>query len=220
MNKHKQGVCKMKKPMTLIPTALLLTVVLSFTAAQDNAMSFFLTSNGPGDGANLGGLEGADAHCQSLAAAAGAGSRTWRAYLSVKGTNARDRIGNGPWHNAKGILIANNVDELHGDAANINKETALDENGNVIKGSGDSPNRHDILTGTRIDGTAFEDDEDHTCGNWTSNSDGSAHVGHHDRLRRGEPGSPWNDAHPSRGCSQDNLRSTGGDGLFYCFAAD
>ncbi len=210
----------MKRPMTLIPTALLLTVALSFTAAQDNAMSFFLTSNGPGDGANLGGLEGADAHCQSLAEAAGAGSRTWRAYLSVKGTNARDRIGNGPWHNAKGILIANNVDELHGDAANINKETALDESGNVIKGSGDSPNRHDILTGTRIDGTAFEDDEDHTCGDWTSNSDGSAHVGHHDRLRRGEPGSPWNDAHPSRGCSQDNLRSTGGDGLFYCFAAD
>lgn len=185
-------------------------------------MSFFLTSNGPGDGANLGGLDGADAHCQSLAAAVGAGSRTWRAYLSVKGQNAKDRIGNGPWYNAEGVLIARNVAELHSDAANINKETALDENGEVIKGSGDDPNRHDILTGTRIDGTAFEDDEDHTCSNWTSNADGSgsAHVGHHDRLRRGEPGSPWNDAHPSRGCSQDNLRSTGGDGLFYCFAAD
>lgn len=206
--------------MTLILAGFVLASALSLSMAQDNAMNFFLTSNGPGDGANLGGLEGADAHCQSLAAAAGAGSRTWRAYLSVKGTNARDRIGSGPWHNAKGVLIARNVDELHSDAANINKETALDENGNVILGTGDTVNRHDILTGTRIDGTAFEDDEDHTCGNWTSNSDGSAHVGHHDRLRRGEPGSPWNDAHPSRGCSQDNLRSTGGDGLFYCFAAD
>ncbi len=206
--------------MTLILTGFALATALSLSMAQDNAMSFFLTSNGPGDGANLGGLEGADAHCQSLAAAAGAGSRNWRAYLSVKGTSARDRIGSGPWHNAKGVLIARNVDELHSDAANINKETALDENGNVILGSGDSVNRHDILTGTRIDGTAFEDDEDHTCSNWTSNSEGSAHVGHHDRLRRGEPGSPWNDAHPSRGCSQENLRSTGGDGLFYCFAVD
>jgi hypothetical protein len=206
--------------MTLILTGIALVAALSLSVAQDNAMSFFLTSNGPGDGANLGGLEGADAHCQSLAAAAGAGSRTWRAYLSVKGTNARDRIGSGPWHNAKGVLIARSVDELHSDAANINKETALDENGNVILGSGDSVNRHDILTGTRIDGTAFEDDEDHSCSNWTSNSEGSAHVGHHDRLRRGEPGSPWNDAHPSRGCSQENLRSTGGDGLFYCFAVD
>ena len=206
--------------MTLILAGFVLASALSLSMAQDNAMNFFLTSNGPGDGANLGGLEGADAHCQSLAAAAGAGSRTWRAYLSVKGTNARDRIGSGPWHNAKGVLIARNVDELHSDAANINKETALDENGNVILGTGDTVNRHDILTGTRIDGTAFEDDEDHTCSNWTSNSEGSAHVGHHDRLRRGEPGSPWNDAHPSRGCSQENLRSTGGDGLFYCFAVD
>lgn len=191
------------------------------TIAQDNGMSFFLTSNGPGDGANLGGLAGADAHCQALAESAGAGGRTWRAYLSVPGENARDRIGNGPWHNAKGVLIASDVDDLHSDNANIDKETALDENGNVIKGTGDDPNRHDILTGTRIDGTSFDDGEDHTCSNWTSSSeDGSAHVGHHDRLRRGEPGSPWNDAHPSRGCSQENLRSTGGDGLFYCFAAD
>ncbi len=210
----------MKRIMTLILAGFVLAAALSLSMAQDNAMSFFLTSNGPGDGANLGGLDGADAHCQSLAAAAGAGSRTWRAYLSVKGTNARDRIGSGPWHNAKGVLIARNVDELHSDAANINKETALDENGNVILGSGDTVNRHDILTGTRIDGTAFEDDEDHTCSNWTSNSEGSAHVGHHDRLRRGEPGSPWNDAHPSRGCSQESLHSTGGDGLYYCFAVD
>lgn len=208
----------MKKIMQL--TGLVLATAFGLSMAQDNSMSFFLTSNGPGDGANLGGLEGADAHCQSLAAAAGAGSRTWRAYLSIKGHDAKDRIGDGPWYNAKGVLIARNVDELHSDAANINKETALDENGNVIKGTGDDPNRHDILTGTRIDGTAFEDDEDHTCSNWTSNSEGSAHVGHHDRLRRGEPGSPWNDAHPSRGCSQEDLRSTGGDGLFYCFAAD
>lgn len=210
----------MKKSTTLVLSGLTLAAAFSLSVAQDNAMSFFLTSNGPGDGANLGGLEGADVHCQSLAAAAGAGSRTWRAYLSVKGTNARDRIGSGPWYNAKGVLIANNVDELHSEAANINKQTALDENGNVILGSGDSVNRHDVLTGTRIDGTAFEDDEDHTCNNWTSNDEGSAHVGHHDRLRRGEPGSPWNDAHPSRGCSQENLRSTGGDGLFYCFAVD
>ncbi len=194
-------------------------IAAGISIAQDNEMSFFLTSAGPGKGADLGGLDGADAHCQALAEAAGSEGRTWRAYLSTDTINARDRIGDGPWHNAAGVLIAENVDDLHSDNANIDKETAIDENGNLVNGTGDSPNRHDILTGTRIDGTAFADGEDHTCSNWTSSSsDGSAHVGHHDRLTRGQPGSPWNDAHPSRGCSQADLQGTGGDGLFYCFA--
>jgi len=210
----------MKKPVTMVLAGLTLVIGLEMTIAQENSMSFFLTSNGPGNGADLGGLAGADAHCAALADAAGAGSRNWKAYLSTDSINARDRIGNGPWHNAEGTLIAANVDELHSDSANVNKETALDENGAVVNGSGDTPNRHDILTGSHADGTAFDDGEDHTCSLWSSSSDGSAHLGHHDRLSRGEPGSPWNDAHPSRGCSQDNLRSTGGDGLFYCFAAD
>ncbi len=206
----------MKKIIAMIVAALILCVQLN--AAQDNAMSFFLTSAGPGNGANLGGLEGADAHCQSLAESVGAGSRTWRAYLSIDSVNARDRIGNGPWLNANGDLIASSVDDLHSENANVNKETAVDENGAVVNGSGDNPNRHDILTGSRLDGTAFDDGDDHTCSNWTNSGEGSAHLGHHDRLSRGEPGSPWNDAHPSRGCSQENLRATGGDGLFYCFA--
>jgi hypothetical protein len=210
----------MKKILLVILVGLTLTTGFELTIAQENEMSFFLTSIGPGNGADLGGLAGADAHCAALADAAGAGSRTWKAYLSTDSINARDRIGNGPWHNAQGTLIAANMDELHSDSANVNKETALDENGAVINGSGDSPNRHDILTGSRSDGTTFDDSEDHTCSVWTSSSDGSAHLGHHDRLSRGEPGSPWNDAHPSRGCSQENLQSTGGDGLFYCFAAD
>ncbi|RLA32973.1 MAG: lectin [Gammaproteobacteria bacterium] len=210
----------MKKPVTMVLAGLTLVIGLEMTIAQENSMSFFLTSNGPGNGADLGGLAGADAHCAALADAAGAGSRNWKAYLSTDSINARDRIGNGPWHNAEGTLIAANVDQLHSDSANVNKETALDENGAVVNGSGDTPNRHDILTGSHADGTAFDDGEDHTCSLWSSSSDGSAHLGHHDRLSRGKPGSPWNDAHPSRGCSQDNLRSTGGDGLFYCFAAD
>jgi hypothetical protein len=208
----------MKKTNAILGALLVVAGGAQLTIAQDNAMSFFLTSAGPGKGANLGGLAGADAHCQSLAEAAGAGSRTWRAYLSTDTVNARDRIGSGPWHNANGDLIATDVDALHSDKANIDKETAVDENGNVVNGTGDSPNRHDILTGTRVDGTAFDDGEDHTCSNWTNSGEGSAHVGHHDRLARGEPGSPWNDAHPSRGCSQADLQGTGGDGLFYCFA--
>jgi hypothetical protein len=208
----------MKKTNAILGALLVVAGGAQLTIAQDNAMSFFLTSAGPGQGANLGGLAGADAHCQSLAEAAGAGSRTWRAYLSTDTVNARDRIGSGPWHNANGDLIATDVDALHSDKANIDKETAVDENGNVVNGTGDSPNRHDILTGTRVDGTAFDDGEDHTCSNWTNSGEGSAHVGHHDRLARGEPGSPWNDAHPSRGCSQADLQGTGGDGLFYCFA--
>lgn len=210
----------MKRIISVLFAGLILAAGFELTVAQENGMSFFLTSNGPGNGADLGGLAGADAHCAGLADAAGAGSRTWMAYLSTDTVNARDRIGTGPWYNAHGTLIATDVDDLHSESANVNKETAVDENGVVIKGTGDSPNRHDILTGSRVDGTAFNDGEDHTCSLWTSSSDGSAHVGHHDRLSRGNPGSPWNDAHPSRGCSQANLQSTGGDGLFYCFATD
>jgi len=210
----------MKRMISVLFAGLILAAGFELTVAQESSMSFFLTSNGPGNGADLGGLAGADAHCAELADAADAGSRTWRAYLSTDTVNARDRIGTGPWYNAHGTLIATDVDDLHSESANVNRETAVDENGVVIKGTGDSPNRHDILTGSRLDGTAFNDGEDHTCGLWTSSSDGSAHVGHHDRLSRGNPGSPWNDAHPSRGCSQANLQSTGGDGLFYCFATD
>ena len=194
-------------------------------AQDDSPMGFFITSNGPGNGADLGGLAGADAHCQDLAAAVGAGNRTWRAYLSAQATNdqpavnARDRIGPGPWHNALGVIVANNVDELHGDN-NVNKQTALDENGNVVNGRGDSPNRHDILTGSQLDGTVVPGNSDSTCSNWTSSGSGSAMVGHHDRTGGGGNPTSWNSAHGSRGCSQSNLRGTGGDGLFYCFAAD
>lgn len=208
--------------------------VLAFGAsalvqAQQSAMSFFITSVGLGKGGDLGGLEGADRHCQSLAQAAGAGSKTWRAYLStqavggVQSVNARDRIGNGPWQNAKGVVIAKNVDDLHGDP-NINKETALNENGGVVNASGDTPNTHDILTGSQSDGTAFAADKDMTCKSWTSSTQGTAMLGHHNR--RGIPDTPantsWNSAHGSRGpeggCSQSDLRSTGGAGLLYCFA--
>lgn len=200
-------------------------------AAQDDPqpeLGFFITSEGPGNGGDLGGLEGADAHCQALAEAAGAGHRQWRAYLSTQASggrpavNARDRIGEGPWANANGDIIGASVDDLHYNNANIDYEHALDENGNRVNSgaNGDSPNRHDILTGTRLDGTAFGPGEDRTCSNWTSSGEGSAMVGHHDRYRRTTHGSPWNEAHPSRGCSQEALVGTGGDGLFYCFAAD
>jgi hypothetical protein len=192
--------------------------------AEERPMGFFVTSAGVGRGGDLGGLAGADAHCQKLAAAAGAGSRTWRAYLSTeeadkRGVFARSRIGNGPWYNAKGILIGANLTDLHLFNKTITLETALDENGNSIKGRYDKPNEHDILTGTQDDGTAFFPDEaDHTCNNWTSSSAGSAQVGHHDRHGGGN--TSWNSAHPSRGCSQEDLRRTGGNGYFYCFAAD
>jgi hypothetical protein len=194
-------------------------------------MTFFLTSTGPGKGADLGGLEGADRHCQALAQAAGAGGRTWRAYLSTQAVgstpavNARDRIGRGPWQNAKGVVIATDVDALHG-TNNLTKQTALTEKGEVVNGRGDTPNRHDILTGSTPDGRAFPPGEDRTCSNWTSSTQGAAMVGHHDRmgLRDDEASRSWNASHPSRGpdggCSQVDLRSTGGDGLFYCFAAD
>jgi hypothetical protein len=196
--------------------------------AQQQDMTFFLTSAGPGNGANLGGLEGADAYCQQLADAVGAGDHEWRAYLSTQeadgapAENARDRIGQGPWQNAQGTEIAADVDALHGDN-NLSKETALDENGEQVNGRGDEPNRHDILTGSQPDGTAFAAGEDHTCGNWTSSGEGAAMVGHHDRmgLRDDAPSKSWNSSHLSRGgCSQEALQSTGGDGLFYCFAAD
>ncbi|NND73054.1 MAG: DUF1554 domain-containing protein [Rhodothermales bacterium] len=193
-------------------------------AAQDTDMSFFITSEGSGKGADLGGIEGADAHCQKLAEAAGSTKGQWRAYLSTeedgkRGISARDRIGNGPWYNAKGVLIAENITELHLYNKTITKETALDENGNLVNGRGDSPNRHDILTGSQDDGTAyFPDDADHTCSNWTSSDEGSAQVGHHDRHGGGNLS--WASAHPSRGCSADGLAASGGAGLFYCFAAD
>ncbi len=199
-------------------------------AAQD--MSFFITSEGSGDGGNLGGLTGADRHCQALAEAAGAGDKIWRAYLSLSHPaltiNARDRIGSGPWYNADGVMVARDVDDLHSDNANVTNETALTERGDRVNGEG-QPNRHDILTGSQPDGTAWPyalmdllnfDGHALTCSNWTSNSeDGRAMVGHHDRG--GQVGySPWNAAHPSNGCSQENLVSTGGAGLFYCFATD
>ena len=194
--------------------------------AEQAAMTFFITSAGPGDGANLGGLEGADAHCETLASAAGAGGTGWMAYLSTineDGTaavNARDRIGMGPWHNQAGVLIANDVDELHSEAANLTKETILTENGDMVNGRGDDPNMHDILTGSNMDGTAFTGDEYDNCGNWMSNGeDGSAAVGHHDRIGGGQNPTSWNSAHASRGCSQENLQGTGGNGFFYCFAA-
>ena len=196
----------------------------STPAAEDPGMSFFITSAGPGNGANLGGLDGADRHCQTLADAVGAGNRTWRAYLSASTTagavNARDRIGQGPWYNVQGILVAQNVEELHGDDNNPNKQTVLTEQGEQVNGRGDSPNMHDILTGSQLDGTAFSGEDDTTCGNWTSHGEGSARVGHHDRQGGGENPTSWNSAHGSRGCSQSDLQGTGGNGLFYCFAAD
>jgi hypothetical protein len=191
-------------------------------SAQANQMSFFITSTGVGSGANLGGLAGADAHCQKLAAAAGAGGRTWRAYLSGteggKPVNARDRIGSGPWFNAKGVKVADTVADLHSDTNKLSKENSLTETGAVVNGRGDTPNRHDILTGSQLDGTAFADGSDHTCSNWSSSGEGSAQVGHHDRQGGGQNPTSWNSAHGSRGCSQEQLRGSGGDGLFYCFA--
>ena len=184
--------------------------------AQENPMTFFLTSQGPGNGGNLGGLAGADAHCQMLAETVDEGDRTWRAYLSTQGSNAvnaRDRIGSGPWYNAAGALIGNNVDELHGLGHRFNSMTVLDEGGRRIPGSGYAPNRHDILTGSTEDGTAYSVGEDMTCNNWTSGDVGKARVGHHDRAN-------WLSAHDSRGCTQEQLRASGGDGLFYCFAID
>jgi hypothetical protein len=191
-------------------------------------LSFFVTSAGPGDGANLGGLAGADAHCQKLGAAAGAGNRTWRAYLSAQpvpgmaGVNARDRIGKGPWRNAKGEVVATDVDNLHSASNNLNKLTAITEKGAGVNGRGDTPNQHDILTGSQPNGTFIAGDVNSTCANWTSNSTGAAMVGHHDRtgLDESAPAKSWNSSHLTRGCSADTLKATGGAGAFYCFAAD
>jgi hypothetical protein len=207
--------------ITLIAASTTLLLCVASTGfAQTPRMSFFITSAGPGNGADLGGLAGADAHCQALADAVGFGDRTWRAYLSAGGqevVHARDRIGTGPWYNQKGVLVAESVAQLHGDN-NLTKETVLTEKGEMVSGRGDTPNRHDILTGSQADGTAFASDADTTCSNWTSSGDGSAQVGHHDRTGGGQDGTSWNSAHASRGCSQEDLRGTGGDGLFYCFA--
>jgi hypothetical protein len=199
---------------------------------QSPNMTFFVTSNGPGKGADLGGLEGADRHCQTLAQAAGAGNKTWRAYLSTQAAaggaqavNARDRIGRGPWQNFKTEVVAQNVDDLHSDNNKLGMQTSLTERGTIIPGVGYAPNRHDVLTGSQMDGRAFPAGEDRTCRNWSSSTQGAAMVGHVDRkgLRDDAASRPWNSSHPSRGpdggCSQADLRSTGGDGLFYCFAA-
>ena len=210
----------MWKNLTLLIIALrmpLTALIFVPVIAQGQSMSFFVSSIGSGMGGNLGGIAGADKHCQTLAAKAGAGNRTWRAYLSTSmpDANARDRIGNGPWFNAKGTQIASSVADLHSDKANINNDTALDEQGRPINSQG-GPNRHDILTGSTADGQATT----MTCQNWTSSAaDQSAMLGHHDRLTFGKPGSPWNSAHPSKGCSQENLVATGGAGLIYCLAA-
>ena len=222
------------KQWMLMAAAGLLTLSGCATgpSSDGSGLSFFVTSVGPGNGGDLGGLEGADRHCQKLASAVGAGSRTWRAYLSTQGSalndpkvvHARDRIGNGPWHNAKGVLIARNAEELHSARNNVTKDTALDEKGRIVNGRTEKPNKHDMLTGSRPDGTAFAGASfpDMTCGNWTKRgADGSAMTGHHDRA--GPIDHPWamswNSSHPTRGCTQDGIRSTGGDGLFYCFAA-
>jgi hypothetical protein len=193
--------------------------------AQQGAPSFFVTSVGPGRGADLGGLAGADKVCTDLARSAGLPDGTWHAYLSAMAmpnaapVNARDRIGAGPWFNRAGVMIAKDVADLHGDGANLTKATILTEKGDTVNGRGNTPNRHDVLTGSQRDGTAFTGSDDTTCRNWTSSADGSARVGHHDRQGGGEFPTSWNSAHPSRGCSQENLRGSGGDGLFYCFRA-
>ena len=205
--------------LTFSPLAVVMAVATAPQPAQAQQQpGFFITSTGTGRGGDLGGLAGADQHCAALAKQANLPNRQWRAYLSTSGANAvnaRDRIGNGPWYNVKGQLVAQNVADLHSDKANINNDTALDERGQTINGEG-RPNRHDILTGSDAEGRSTG----MNCENWTSSGMGSASLGHHDRLARGAPGSPWNAAHPSRGCAQPDLVATGGAGLIYCFAAD
>jgi hypothetical protein len=213
------------KSLPLLASLALLALTGAPAQAQQNTMSFFVTSVGPGKGADLGGLQGADRQCQTLAQAVGAGGRTWRAYLSTQGSggvNAKDRIGNGPWTNAKGVQIASSVADLHSDNNKINKDTALNEKGAVVNGRGDTPNQHDILTGTQRDGTAVPGPDDATCSNWTSSADGqgTAMLGHHDLIGNPQNINFWNYSHKSRGCSQANLVATGGAGLLYCFAAN
>ena len=219
-----------RKLVCLVSTttaAIVLAACSGMTSSPPQGkMSFFLTSANPGKGADFGGLEGADRYCQSLAASAGGGARTWRAYLSNSAmgasaaVNARDRIGKGPWVNAKGEQIASSVDDLHGPNNKLNKQTALTEKGAIISGRGDPVNLHDILTGSTDDGRAISDGKDNTCGNWTKSGEGSAIVGHHDRvgLNDSPPSKSWNASHPTQGCSMDALKSTGGGGLLYCFA--
>jgi hypothetical protein len=213
--------------LTLAATALALAMPVAPAMAQQPSpqMSFFITSANPGKGGDLGGLAGADAHCQALAQAAGAGNHRWHAYLSTQGdgaVNARDRIGRGPWRNAKGEVVADSLQELHDGAPKLTKQTALTERGAVVNGRGDTPNMHDILTGSQPDGTAFAAGEDRTCRNWTSGDAGSAMLGHSDRigLNDSPPMKSWNSSHPSRGCNMEALKATGGAGLLYCFAAD
>lgn len=198
------------------------TMQKSDATASKSAMTFFVTSAGSGKGADFGGIAGADKHCQTLATAAGAGGNTWHAYLSTQGpaaVNARDRIGKGPWRNARGVVIAKDVADLHGEN-NLNKQTAITEKGEVVNGRGDTPNRHDILTGSQPDGTAFSGSDDMTCGNWTKSGEGSAMLGHHDRMGNSPPpaGASWNSSHKSNGCSDALLAQTGSAGYLYCFA--
>ena len=213
----------MNKNLPIFAIAFSLAITVPTVLSQDNSMSFFITSAGPGDGANLGGIDGADAHCQELADAAGAGEKSWKAYLSVSGTNiinARDRIGSGPWYNAKGVAIAQNLEDLHSENAKTGKGGSLNEKGGEVNGRGDTPNMHDIITGSALNGMVIAGNGDTTCSNWTNNGEGSARVGHHDRQGGGENPNSWNSAHGSRGCGQTDLQGTGGNGLFYCFATD
>jgi hypothetical protein len=196
--------------------ALACACIAGGAAAQDGTMSYFITSVNPGNGADLGGLEGADAYCATLAEAAGVTGKTWRAYLSTTAENARDRIGSGPWYNAAGSEVAADLEVLHSDMNNLTKESSVDETGAVVNGRGDEPNRHDILTGSNADGTF----SGASCEDWTSSGDGSATVGHHDRIGGGDNPTSWNAAHGSRGCGLEALRGTGGDGLYYSFAID
>lgn len=203
---------------------LALLIVAAPLGAQQNTLSFFITSTGPGDGAKLGGLAGADAHCKQLADASGVTGKTWRAYLSAKAAagqpavNAKDRIGTGPWYNHHGVMVAQSVADLHSESNKLGKANSLNEKGMPVNGRGDTPNQHDILTGSLMDGTLSPDTTDTTCSNWTSNAIGGAYVGHHDRQGGGANPTSWNSAHLSRGCSQQNLVGTGGNGYFYCFA--
>ena len=213
----------MRKSLWVLAGTLL---VATGAQPQQASMSFFITSVGPENGADLGGLEGADRHCHALAEAVGAGEVEWRAYLSTiaadgePAVHARDRIGSGPWYNARDVMVARDVADLHSEHNNLTKETQLTERGDMVNGRGDRPNMHDILTGSQLDGTAFTGEEYTNCDNWTSSGEGTTRVGHHDRTGGGQNPTSWNSAHNSRGCSQQNLQGTGGNGLFYCFAAN
>jgi hypothetical protein len=212
----------------ILASAIAISTAATFSTinSQENEMSFFITSVGSGDGANLGGLAGADAHCATLASAAGSRGKTWVAYLSAHETansprvNARERIGFGPWYNAANVEVASTLNNLHSDYMQLGKANSLTENGDTVNGRGDTPNQHDILTGSSLSGRLIDDGSNHTCNNWTSNGEGSAQVGHFDRTGGGANPTSWNNAHGSRGCGQADLVATGGAGYFYCFAND